>query len=80
MVRVTEIYEFGGYGVDVNEQLSLAYYFTSAKYGNVLAMNRLGSFYENVILVHKNYELAMDWYTLVTEDGSSFAEESDLQS
>lgn len=75
MVRVAEIYEFGGYGVDSDKQRSLAYYSTSAKYGNVFAMNRLGSLYENGILVHKNYEMAVDWYTLAAEDGSSFAEE-----
>ena len=75
MFRVAEIYEFGGYGVDVNELVSLAYYSASAKYGNVSAMNKLGSLYENGIIVDKNYELAVDWYTLAAEDGSSFAEE-----
>ena len=75
MFRVAEIYEFGGYGIDVNELLSLAYYSASAKYGNVSAMNKLGSLYENGIIVDKNYELATDWYTLAAEDGSSFAEE-----
>ena len=38
-------------------------------------MNKLGSLYENGIIVDKNYELAVDWYTLAAEDGSSFAEE-----
>ena len=75
MFRVAQIYESGGYGVKADEIMARIYYTASAKYGNVSAMNKLGSLYENGILVEQNYKAAVDWYTLATAEGSSFAEE-----
>ena len=75
MFRVAQIYESGGYGVEADKLQARAYYSTSAKYGNVSAMNKLGSLYEEGILVKQNYKAAVDWYTLAAAGGSSFAEE-----
>ena len=70
MFRVAEIYESDGYGMGARD-----YYTASAKYGNVSAMSKLGSLYENGTIVEQDYKAAVDWYTLAAEDGSSFAEE-----
>lgn len=75
MFRIAEIYEAGGYGVEADEQKSLAYLTASAKYGNVSAMEKLGALYEEGYRVEQDYTAAIDWYTLAADGGSSFAEE-----